>query len=442
MWQQVIWAGAWFFAMFSAPFSRSAGVRSLSVLGAAAVAAALAGTPGIDPLAWLSGAAYSALAMWTGARCRRWSRARLSALEAEIRAGSERLSREMRSLETRDAEADALGARASEISHLYDKTQRMSQCLDTFEAFWVLAEALTGRFRYGSMKLALFNDEEPKAWLPLECYGFSEAEFSALIDRGVYLRDRSRAKTPVYPAETRVFERVLSEKKAVFAADGSSQTAAYPISTDGEPFAVLLLSDAPPREMPMLSILTERFCAELRRIRLYERVQALAITDGLTGVCARHHLLERFETELERSKRLGLKLSFLMLDIDHFKRFNDEYGHLVGDQVLKQAAAELKKSVRELDIVGRYGGEEFGILLVETGASEAHQAAERLRRAIAEKAYLAYEEPLRVTVSIGVATFSEKLDTVSRLVDAADGALYRAKREGRNRVCVSGVLEV
>jgi diguanylate cyclase (GGDEF)-like protein len=171
---------------------------------------------------------------------------------------------------------------------------------------------------------------------------------------------------------------------------------------------------------------------------LYEGVETLAITDGLTGVYVRKHLMERLEGETDRSRRFGLKLSLLMIDVDHFKRFNDEFGHLVGDVVLRQVAQTIQKSVREVDFVGRYGGEEFSVGLIETDEYTAQQVAERIRRSVEKKDYRAYGEHLKVTVSIGYATYSTKLNSVGLMIEQADAALYQAKRLGRNRICAAG----
>jgi diguanylate cyclase (GGDEF)-like protein len=127
-----------------------------------------------------------------------------------------------------------------------------------------------------------------------------------------------------------------------------------------------------------------------------------------------------------------------MIDIDHFKNINDQYGHLVGDVILKQVAQIIKKNVRELDLVGRYGGEEFGVLLIETDDSGALYVAERIRAAVAEKEFKAYDESLRVTLSIGCSTLSDKARDVASLIETADAALYKAKHEGRNKVMSAG----
>ena len=153
----------------------------------------------------------------------------------------------------------------------------------------------------------------------------------------------------------------------------------------------------------------------------------------------RRHLIERLEEEIDRSKRFGFKLSFLMIDVDHFKHFNDQYGHLVGDVVLKQVADSIKKNVREVDLVGRYGGGGVGVLFIDTDEEGAVFVAERIRKAVSERAFKAYDENLKATISIGCSTFSQKINAVDLLVDTADSALYQAKRQGRNKVCLSTI---
>jgi diguanylate cyclase (GGDEF)-like protein len=173
----------------------------------------------------------------------------------------------------------------------------------------------------------------------------------------------------------------------------------------------------------------------MRKVKLYEQIQELAITDGLTGIFVRRHFLERFHEEMARHLRYGLKLSFLMLDIDHFKQQNDSFGHLIGDVILRKTTQILKANLREIDLLGRYGGEEFSIVLPDTDKVGALQAAERIRLAVEEYSFKAYEELSKITISVGIAVFPDDARSVQRLIDCADAALYRAKQEGRNRVC-------
>lgn len=168
--------------------------------------------------------------------------------------------------------------------------------------------------------------------------------------------------------------------------------------------------------------------------RLEEELRRQSITDGLTGLYNRRHLDHVLGAEHARAKRHGFNLSVLMLDVDHFKRFNDEHGHDMGDQVLKAIADTLKGALRNHDIPYRYGGEEFLAILPNTTQSGAYAVAERLRKDVEDMVI----EDLKVTASIGVGTFPNVgLKSPEVLVQAADSALYQAKNSGRNRVRVA-----
>ena len=182
-------------------------------------------------------------------------------------------------------------------------------------------------------------------------------------------------------------------------------------------------------------ILTQQFLLGLKRAILYERVQELAAMDGLTSVFGRRFLLERLKEELERSKKFNYTFSFLMIDIDRFKEQNDRFGHLVGDAILREVSKAMKENVREIDAIGRYGGEEFSVILTETDRSKALAAAQRIRQAIEARRIRAYDEEVNVTVSIGVSVFPQDAQDTDSLIEKADQALYKAKQEGRNRVC-------
>ena len=182
-------------------------------------------------------------------------------------------------------------------------------------------------------------------------------------------------------------------------------------------------------------ILAQQLLIGLRRALLYQKVQGLAITDSLTQVYCRRYFLERFSEELKRSRKNKLHLCFLMVDLDNFKQFNDRYGHLVGDAILRQVAKTIVDMVRQIDFIGRYGGEELAIVLSETDKEQANFAAERIRQAIETAVIKAYDEELKVTVSIGVSTFPDSTDHMRDLIEMADQALYLAKETGKNKVC-------
>lgn len=177
----------------------------------------------------------------------------------------------------------------------------------------------------------------------------------------------------------------------------------------------------------------------LHNARLYERMQDLAITDGLTGLYVQKYFRERLEEEVLRSRNYRLPLSVVMIDVDHFKKINDTYGHASGDVVLRQLGALLRRRLRETDFVSRYGGEEFGIMMMQTDCREARLVCEGIKKCLEnERLFLPVEsfQPVyvNVTVSMGIATLSERLAAVDPLLAAADEALYSAKRLGRNRV--------
>lgn len=171
----------------------------------------------------------------------------------------------------------------------------------------------------------------------------------------------------------------------------------------------------------------------LQRIGLYRKVQESATRDGLTGLLVRRVFNERLAEEVERAARRQSTVAFLMVDLDRFKQVNDTYGHLVGDVVLREVARLIRGSVREMDLVGRYGGEEFGILLPEAGYPLALQISDRIRKAIEGASIRAYDETIRMTVSLGVALCPKDAAAAQQLVEQADEAMYRAKSLGRNR---------
>jgi diguanylate cyclase (GGDEF)-like protein len=194
-----------------------------------------------------------------------------------------------------------------------------------------------------------------------------------------------------------------------------------------------------------LQPLTNAAAIALENARLFGEVQRLAITDGLTGTYNRRHFFELAKRELSRARRYGHPVSAIMLDIDHFKQVNDTYGHAIGDQVLTALANRCSSNIRNVDILGRYGGEEFAIILPATGLSGAYSMAERLRLCVTDVPVPTEQGDLTVTISLGVASNAQAQDQgeedVAILLNRADAAMYVAKQAGRNRVAVFGRQE-
>ncbi len=169
-----------------------------------------------------------------------------------------------------------------------------------------------------------------------------------------------------------------------------------------------------------------------------EELHQISITDSLTGLHNRKHLMDTVGIEVARSRRHSHTFALLIVDIDHFKEYNDTFGHLAGDEVLRRLASVFKASIRSCDYAARYGGEEFIFLLPETGAAEGARAAERIRSRVAEKKFGSNDKPVGVTISVGVAAYPNNGGDPESIIRNADDALYKAKELGRNRVVVAG----
>lgn len=193
-----------------------------------------------------------------------------------------------------------------------------------------------------------------------------------------------------------------------------------------------------PDQAGRLQTFADQAAVAIEKARLFEETQRLAITDGLTNVYNRRHLLNLAERQFQRSVRYQEPFSLLMFDLDHFKQVNDQHGHPVGDKVLCQVVRACEAAIRKVDILGRYGGEEFLIIMPQTGYFWAKEAAERLHRAIQQMEVIVGSEPVKVTISMGVATFDAQIDAdLDALIKRADDALYAAKAAGRNRVSLA-----
>jgi len=172
--------------------------------------------------------------------------------------------------------------------------------------------------------------------------------------------------------------------------------------------------------------------------QLYQRLEELAIKDGLTGLYLRRYLIERFEEEVARSIRSKHELSFLMIDLDYFKQYNDTFGHIAGDIVLRGVAGTLVAHFsRPGDLICRYGGEEFCVLLPDCPKAKAAGLAEALRKKIQSHEITLRRQKTHITISVGVASFPKDARLKEELIFKADGALYQAKEGGRNRVCLA-----
>ena len=213
-----------------------------------------------------------------------------------------------------------------------------------------------------------------------------------------------------------------------------------PVMTGGRLTGMLALGGrAVARIPPESDALLEKVANQVQIVadnaRLFDRVHNLSIRDSLTGLFNHRHAMELLSAECLRAARFKGHVGVLMLDIDHFKRVNDEHGHPAGDCVLKEAARRLRDGLRSVDALGRYGGEEFIAVLPQTNLDEARHIGERLRGAISARSIRVGQGELEITISVGAASYpTTGIESANELVGSADAALYQAKQAGRNRV--------
>lgn len=248
-------------------------------------------------------------------------------------------------------------------------------------------------------------------------------QHNAVITREEYMAQRGKQEIGVSPLEQVV---------------GIADLIA-PVPASSGKFGAIVIAGSPPEmleERSYASMLADLMGSAMHRAHVMHSVEAEASVDSLTGLANRRHFAEWFEAEIRQAKNYTQPLALLLIDIDHFKRINDTYGHPAGDLVLKTLAETIRGNTRSCNLVARYGGEEFAVAMVSSPREQAVLYAESLRKRIAalEIRTAGREAPLRITISGGIAAYPDDGETTTDLIRAADDALYAAKQEGRNRI--------
>jgi diguanylate cyclase (GGDEF)-like protein len=206
---------------------------------------------------------------------------------------------------------------------------------------------------------------------------------------------------------------------------------------EGQPESALGPQHALARRQLAFTV-ADQIALALSNLRLQESLRDQAIRDALTGLFNRRYMQESLDRELRRAQRRRVPMGVIMIDIDHFKRFNDTFGHAAGDELLREMGALLQRQTRAEDIACRYGGEEFALILLDASAEDTEERAKLLREEAARLRVEYGHEPLgNVTISVGIAVFPDHGEVAEALLKAADAALYRAKASGRDRVMVA-----
>jgi len=336
-------------------------------------------------------------------------------------------------------------------ARLYSLEQRRRAQLEAINA---IAKQTTAVLEIGELLTRVCS-------LLLESFGGDHASALLFEDDRLVLRAHQGKLTPPFsvgdelPANEGLFARAIDSRRPALEKDvnrvpghrrGFQETVAavcLPLVSFGQVLGVLLLESTScdafaPADVSALESVSDICAAAIQNARSFDRVRQLAYVDGVTGSFNRRYFELRVAEEIARGSRHGLTFSVIMIDIDHFKQLNDEFGHLLGDEVLRQVSAILSQQLRKSDVASRYGGEEFAIITPETGLESALLVADKLRRVVGSWHFPGVARP--VTISAGVAEFPTQGSTRDELVRAADEALYAAKQSGRDRVVTAPML--
>ncbi|MBI3803186.1 MAG: diguanylate cyclase [Nitrospirae bacterium] len=330
----------------------------------------------------------------------------------------------------------------SEYLSLYDLSLKLSSNENINRIYMTVIDYATDLTRTPAGSLAMFDEEQGEMVL-VAAKGFSR-NFSRV--RRWKVRKGGLTTHILNQKGVMVIEDLFRHPKfnnPVLLKEKVHAVAAIPLWNEGKILGLLYVDDFKPRffsekETSLLSLVSTIAATTIGKAKVLERTRLMAITDELTGLYNHRHLLQQLSSEFSRTQRYGRALTLAMIDIDHFKRYNDTHGHLLGNEILRTLGDLIRKNIRETDIAARYGGEEFSIIMPETNRTKGRLIAERLRQTIAVYPFKpAAPRGEAITISIGLASYPENAGSSHDLIEEADRALYRAKTMGRNRVYVS-----
>jgi len=335
----------------------------------------------------------------------------------------------LQTLDTLNQRTWELESSQLQLSNIYETTRALSGILNLQQLLFAILRIAHHNFRYGSCDIFLSGPKEDKL-----------LKYASLKND-----NRHIFETPEpYNRDINELQKLVeddSQVKIISAKFKDNDRIDIPLISRGKVIGLMQVitetgKNPSSRDKRLMIIFANAAAVAIDNSLLYGKTQELTITDELTDLYNYRHFLKTLAEELKRADRYRQKLSLLMLDIDHFKNVNDRYGHQTGNVVLREISNIIKQCVRDVDIVSRYGGEEFAVILPQTDQVEASSIAERIRETVELNNFpdSHNRRKIQVKVSIGACTYPGGIHSLKQLIDKVDGALYKAKALGRNQV--------
>lgn len=326
------------------------------------------------------------------------------------------------------------------LSLIYEIGQEVNSIIDLDKLYANITETLKKYLRIHEFAILVYDDKGEELHVKA-AYGFpdQEAIFRTTFHKGEGITGLvAETGKKIYIKDTNKEERFLNYKGERPAE--ASSFLSVPLTYKDDVLGVINFArrgvgSFTYHDVKMFTQVAGQVALALANARLYTRTRELSVMDELTGINNRRHFHQMLQMEWKRAVRFKRSISLIMIDVDHFKTYNDTFGHLQGDEVLKKIGSLLKKNLREVDTVARFGGEEFVLLLPDTDKRGAVAVAEKVRLLVEAHKFTtdAHKETRRITISSGIATYPHDVSEMDDLIDHADIALYRAKEGGRNR---------
>lgn len=328
-----------------------------------------------------------------------------------------------------------------DLSLIYEIGQEVSSVIDLDKLYSNITQTLKKYLRINEFAILIF-DEKLEELHVKAAYGFQDMEtiFRTTFRKGEGITGLvAETGKKIYIKDTSKEGRFLNYK-GERPAEGSAFLS-VPLTFKGDVLGVINFARRGSgsfsyQDVRMMTLVAAQVAIAIANARLYTRTRELSVRDDLIGINNRRYFQQMLQMEWKRAVRFRRNLSVIMIDVDHFKNYNDTFGHPQGDEALKQIGGVLKRNLREVDTVARFGGEEFVLLLPDTEKRGAIAVAEKVRLLIEAHRFLNadHQETRKITISAGIATYPDDVNEVDDLIDRADIALYRAKENGRNRI--------